>query len=426
MERLMGALFGAGRAGSGSFKPDNIRSTRADVEKGVLRLGARSGSGSDALSPRAGPRARAAALQQKEQEPLHGNPQEPRYRIPQVVLTAAYGVTNLASVVAIVVANKKALFTYKFNFPVTLTWLHAVFTAVGMTLMARSGVFEQKSVPWRRTLPVAAVNVGFVVFNNWSIQLNPLGFYQMSKLAVTPALVAIEWLFYGKAASPRVLAAVAVLIAGIALCTATDEQVSSNPAGIAVAAAAVAVAALYQVWAGTKQKDLGLDGMQLLQQVSPQSVLLLAALIPATEPVGWAGRPPGSILGFDYSAPALAWILASSALGLVVTLSTFLFIGATSSLTYNVAGHLKTLLIVAAGAAAFGEPMGPKKLAGLAVAMGGIGWYSAIKVDEAARAAAQAAREQAAAAEAAPGQAQAQGPQRQRRPAGGERGSEGG
>jgi solute carrier family 35 protein E3 len=123
--------------------------------------------------------------------------------------------------------------------------------------------------------------------------------------------------------------------------------------------------------------------MQLLQQVSPYSVLLLLVLVPVVEPVGWYDPKQGTILGYVFTPAAVAWIAASSALGLVVTLSTFLFIGATSSLTYNVVGHLKTLLIVAAGVLFFGEELGLKKGVGLATALGGIGWYSHIRILEA-------------------------------------------
>jgi hypothetical protein len=230
----------------------------------------------------------------------------PRRGVPQWALTGAYGVTNLASVVMIVVANKMVLFTHKFGFAITLTCLHALFTAVGMAAMAAAGVFPRKAVPLSKTLPIAAVYVGFVVFNNLSIQLNPLGaawgggarpgrataaarrqgsgssgssgsrapaagrrpraapqragagllpdcgpprptrapraphpaspppapstpappgFYQLSKLAITPVLVAIEWLAYSKRASGRVLASIALLLVGITLCTVTDSQV---------------------------------------------------------------------------------------------------------------------------------------------------------------------------------------------------------
>ncbi len=122
--------------------------------------------------------------------------------------------------------------------------------------------------------------------------------------------------------------------------------------------------------------------MQLLQQVSPLSVILLAVLIPILEPVGWRDPGPGTILGYQFTPKAVVWIVVSSALGLVVTLSTFLFIGATSSLTYNVVGHLKTVLIVGAGMALFGDELGTKKFLGLLVAMGGIVWYSQIKMEE--------------------------------------------
>ena len=45
--------------------------------------------------------------------------------------------------------------------------------------------------------------------------------------------------------------------------------------------------------------------------------------------------------GYEYSGSALAAIFLSAVLGLLVSLSTFLVIGATSSLTYNVIGHVK-------------------------------------------------------------------------------------
>jgi len=122
--------------------------------------------------------------------------------------------------------------------------------------------------------------------------------------------------------------------------------------------------------------------MQLLQQVSPVSVALLALLIPILEPVGWGDPKPGTILGYTFTMRAVMWIVISSVLGLVVTLSTFLFIGATSSLTYNVVGHLKTVLIVGAGMLLFGDELGVKKFWGLCVAMGGIVWYSQIKMEE--------------------------------------------
>jgi drug/metabolite transporter (DMT)-like permease len=68
----------------------------------------------------------------------------------------------------------------------------------------------------------------------------------MSKLSITPVLVAIEWIWYSKPASARVLASIVVLMVGVGMCSVSDVQIASNPAGIAAAVGAVLVAALYQ------------------------------------------------------------------------------------------------------------------------------------------------------------------------------------
>lgn len=81
-----------------------------------------------------------------------------------------------------------------------------------------------------------------------------------------------------------------------------------------------------------------------------------------------------------YSIQSVCAILVSAALGLLVSLSTFLVIGATSSLTYNVVGHLKTIIILSGGVLFFGDKMPPKKLLGVAVSLGGMMWYSHLKL----------------------------------------------
>ena len=73
-------------------------------------------------------------------------------------------------------------------------------------------------------------------------------------------------------------------------------------------------------------------------------------------------------------------IAVSSVLGLLVSLSTFLVIGATSSLTYNIVGHLKTVTILTGGCLIFGDSMSFSKLFGVALAMVGIAWYSHMQI----------------------------------------------
>ena len=56
-------------------------------------------------------------------------------------------------------------------------------------------------------------------------------------------------------------------------------------------------------------------------------------------------------------------------------------IGATSSLTYNVVGHIKTVLILSGGVVFFGDSMPTKELGGILVAMLGIVWWVLSLVD---------------------------------------------
>lgn len=71
---------------------------------------------------------------------------------------------------------------------------------------------------------------------------------------------------------------------------------------------------------------------------------------------------------------AVAAILLSCKLGVIVSLSTFLTIGATSSLSYNVIGHVKTVSNLVGGYLLFGDTFMLAQLFGVALALAGIGW----------------------------------------------------
>ncbi|KAK9813049.1 hypothetical protein WJX72_008061 [[Myrmecia] bisecta] len=301
------------------------------------------------------------------------------------VRPAAYGISNIVAAISIVMANKLVLSIYKFEFTYALTLIHTLTTMAGMILFASLGMFQPKAVPRLAVAPLAAAYVGYVVFNNLSLKLNTVGFYQISKISITPVVLIIEILLFRKYPTRSELAAVLVVCLGVAMATVTDTQLGSNYMGILVGFAAVGVTAIYQVWAGSKQKELQVGSMQMLHEYSPLAALMLGVLVPVLEPLGLhSPRDPQTIVGFPYSLPSVAAIAVSALLGLAVSLSTFLVIGATSSLTYNVCGHVKTIAILAGGVLFFGDAMPAKKLMGIAVAMSGIVWYSRLKLQAAA------------------------------------------
>ncbi len=94
----------------------------------------------------------------------------------------------------------------------------------------------------------------------------------------------------------------------------------------------------------------------------PASCQPCRAMAKATEmrSLGEACReaePPRAAARAEMTLAAAAAIAGSAALGLLVSLSMFLMIGATSGVTFNVVGHVKTVLILAGGVMLFGDRM---------------------------------------------------------------------
>ncbi|GIL90469.1 hypothetical protein Vretifemale_18118 [Volvox reticuliferus] len=283
-----------------------------------------------------------------------------------------------------------------------------------MRVFAAMGMFPAKSIAQNRLVPLAAAYVAYIVLCNLSLKVNTVGFYQVMKIAVAPTVIALELVMFRRVPPLRIVASVMVVCMGIGVATVTDAQMVSNLIGIAVGVGATIMTALYQIWAGSKQRELKASSMQLLHAYTPQATLMLGILVPLCEPMGWTAVPPqpmvvapgadeaavaaatppqrplGTLLAYHYTPAAVSAILISAVLGLLVSLSTFLVIGATSSLTYNVVGHLKTVIILTGGCLFFGDSMPAKKFLGVCIAMAGIVWYTQQKLTTSGAAAARA------------------------------------
>ena len=88
-------------------------------------------------------------------------------------------------------------------------------------------------------LPLAAAFVGYIVFWNLSLQLNSVGFYQLSKILIAPAIILIEAVWFKKVPTRMELAAVALLCIGVTLATVSDSEVGRATLGISLECAYV-------------------------------------------------------------------------------------------------------------------------------------------------------------------------------------------
>lgn len=138
-------------------------------------------------------------------------------------------------------------------------------------------------------LPICGLFTFFLLFNNLSLTLNPVGFYQLAKILTTPALVGLDYAIFGKTISLTRLASVLLSCLGVALTNGASAK--SNPLGAVIAVAAFVVTALYQIWIGKSINDLGVSAVQLLLNQAPISALMLLPLVPFLDTMPDLSKP---------------------------------------------------------------------------------------------------------------------------------------
>lgn len=263
-------------------------------------------------------------------------------------------------------------------------------TAIGMRIFARIGFFERVSLDKLKIAPLSMAYIGYVVLGNMSIQYNTIGFYQISKILCTPAVMILERLVYSKTTDLKTKASVAIMCIGIAMATVTDATLQAF--GIMIAFVSVICSSSYSVLVGVKQKELEVGSMQMLHEHSPLAAVFLIVILPFMEPIlpleseqlntSFPTSERMSLFSWvQHKATFMAVfvILLSSIMGLLLNWSMFLMIGSTSPLTFNVVGHLKTVIVIIGGVFFFGDTIPFMKAISLLIAAIGIAWYSYLK-----------------------------------------------
>jgi len=279
--------------------------------------------------------------------------------------------------------NKRVFKTYDFHFPITLVMIHTIITFLGLFTASCFGLFDRKELPLNPRLVLAGSFVFYNAASLVNLNVNTVGFYQISKILVTPAVMALNYGLYGESTTMKTKMAVAVMLLGVTMATVTDVDVTTT--GFVIGMLAVTGAAQQQILIGKIQKQLKASSNQLLVSYTPFVVVMLACCTPIdmqleeNKEYGFASYRAWYMN--SCSTEAVITIVTSGCLGMLVSLSTFLMIGATSPLTYNIVGHLKTVSILTMGVILFGDSMSIKKFLGICFALTGVIWYSLQKLN---------------------------------------------
>lgn len=277
---------------------------------------------------------------------------------------------SVVSSVSIVICNKALISTLGFTFATTLTSWHLLVTFCSLHVALWMKLFEHKPFDPRAVMGFGILNGTSIGLLNLSLGFNSVGFYQMTKLAIIPCTVLLETLFFRKKFSRNIQLSLTVLLLGVGIATVTDLQL--NVLGSVLSLLAIITTCVAQIMTNTIQKKFKVSSTQLLYQSCPYQAITLFITGPFLDGL----LTNQNVFAFKYTPQVLAFIVLSCLISVSVNFSTFLVIGKTSPVTYQVLGHLKTCLVLAFGYCLLHDPFSWRNILGILVAVVGMILYS--------------------------------------------------
>uniref|UniRef100_A0A803R751 Sugar phosphate transporter domain-containing protein n=1 Tax=Cannabis sativa TaxID=3483 RepID=A0A803R751_CANSA len=157
---------------------------------------------------------------------------------------------------------------------------------------------------------------------------------------------------------------------GVGIATVTDLQL--NALGSFLSLLAVLTTCVAQIMTNTIQKKFKVSSTQLLYQSCPYQAMTLFIIGPFLDGL----LTNQNVFAFNYTPQVLFFIVLSCLISVSVNFSTFLVIGKTSPVTYQVLGHLKTCLVLTFGYVLLRDPFSWRNILGILVAVVGMVLYS--------------------------------------------------
>nr|XP_043616863.1 UDP-rhamnose/UDP-galactose transporter 6-like isoform X1 [Erigeron canadensis] len=288
----------------------------------------------------------------------------------KAAVDAAAWIFNILTSVGIIIVNKALMATYGFTFATTLTGLHFVTTTLMTVVLRWLGYIQPSFLPTPQLVKFVLFANFSIVGMNVSLMWNSVGFYQIAKLSMIPVSCLFEIAFDKIRYSRDTKLSILLVLLGVAVCTVTD--VSVNAKGFAAASVAVWTTSLQQYYVHYLQRKYSLSSFNLLGHTAPiqaGSLLLLGPFLDY-----WLTDK--RVDAFTYDLPCMMFILLSCTIAVGTNLSQFICIGRFTAVSFQVLGHMKTILVLILGFIFFGrEGLNLHVVIGMIIAIVGMIWY---------------------------------------------------
>ena len=133
---------------------------------------------------------------------------------------------------------------------------------------------------------------------------------------------------------------------------------------------------LVAIWTNKMQKQHEVSSFQMLLAIAPVEGVILLILGPLMD---YGVQGSNVYAEYAWTAETAAVVVATCALAVGVNGATFFLIGKTSPVSYQVVGHLKTVLVLAGGFVWFEGDASAATLCGVSLAFAGCLLYAWLK-----------------------------------------------
>ncbi|XP_047178038.1 UDP-rhamnose/UDP-galactose transporter 6-like [Vigna umbellata] len=288
----------------------------------------------------------------------------------KAAVDAAAWVFNVVTSVGVIIVNKALMATYGFSFATTLTGLHFLTTTLMTSILKMVGYVQPSHLPFPELLKFVLFANFSVVGMNISLMWNSVGFYQIAKLSMIPVSCLFEVVFDKVRYSRGTKLSICVVLLGVGVCTVTD--VSVNTKGFVAAFVAVWSTSMQQYYVHFLQRKYSLSSFNLLGHTAPAQAGSLLLLGPFLDYLLTNNR----VDQFAYNSGSLMFIFMSCTIAVGTNLSQFICIGRFTAVSFQVLGHMKTILVLIMGFFFFGrEGLNVQVVLGMVIAVCGMIWY---------------------------------------------------
>ncbi|OVA09183.1 Triose-phosphate transporter domain [Macleaya cordata] len=288
----------------------------------------------------------------------------------KAAIDAASWMFNVVTSVGIIIVNKALMATYGFSFATTLTGLHFATTTLMTAVLRWLGYIQPSHLPLSELLKFMFFANFSIVGMNVSLMWNSVGFYQIAKLSMIPVSCFLEVILDKIRYSRDTKLSIALVLLGVSVCTVTDVSVNSK--GFLAALVAVWSTSLQQYYVHYLQRKYSLGSFNLLGHTAPAQAASLLLLGPFLD--FWMTNK--RVDAYDYNVVSVFFIILSCTIAVGTNLSQFICIGRFTAVSFQVLGHMKTILVLVLGFFFFGkEGLNLQVVLGMVIAVMGMIWY---------------------------------------------------